>query len=585
MRLKLNNLGKNQTHWNSISLMPKGGLQLDNPKYEILETDQISFRIDTPNNFISAKLIVENIEIEGRLCPIANDELNTSFEWVPRHNKKFGYDSLFLHFFGIAELAVELTDINNETSLILFEPINIYGRRVTAERAISMLSYITNKADQTTLEALSPTAFGSKLVKSGISPADILNRLEKTLSEIEPIIKKIIHNPITSLRSKMEKIYNPEPSCVDDQSIDWISEHTGLSVDASCSNDGLFQVGMHWKSMPEVNIRQFKQSTDLYENQVIAFHLNKIFSEGRRILEQCEQYRQSVSPKEVKDFGNGFLSFYNVARKNVQAETAKYSYRAKLCVERSERMLLFFNRMVPTKKKLIGKIALTEKIKANRHYLLLIKHLKEWLQVRQINWVEQDVLSSVNSTPVLFEYYTVLLTNSWLKIIGESSQTGLFNGVINGRKARLYYEPTYPSPQSGDSKYGIWSTDILVNKGRRPDIVIDLSYDDDALRELLILDAKCRNEKVVLAESLPECIPKYGYGIRDRNGGNPVKCVVMMHPKPIDNHDTFIDFYKPPYDCSGPKRAYPILGAQRINIDPEGRENGLHNLLKILVCN
>lgn len=582
MRLELKNVGRNHKNWDSIVLMSTDGNLCSLAKYEILETDQISFKVNVPSKYISAKLIIENIELQGAEC-CSDDDLVSSFEWLPKHNKKFGYDAIFLHFFGIAQLAVELTNINNETNVVLFEPINIYGRLVTADRAVSMLSYISKEANHSILKALSPTTFGSKLVKNGISPADILKRLEKTLEEIEPIVKTIIHRPITSLRGKTEILYNPTPDQVDDESIEWISENSGLSVDALCSDDGLFQFGMHWRSMPEVKAKHLSQSCDLYENQLIAFYLSKVSCEGRRIVERCEQYRQNLSFTEERDFGGEYRNFYNVTRKSLQAVTAKYLYRAKLCMEKSERMLLVFNRMVPTSKNPLGKVALTEKLKANRHYLLLIKHLKEWLEIREINWIEQNILSSVNSTPVLFEYYTVLLTNRWLKNNGETSQQGLFDGTINGRKARLYYEPSYPHPSYGDSKYGIWSSDISAKKGRRPDIVIDLSYEENTERELVILDAKCRKEQNVLRESLPECIPKYGYGIRDKQGNNPVKCVVMLHPKPNNETDSFVDFYAAPYNCFGLKRAYPILGAQRMNIDSKGSENGFHRLLHLLI--
>lgn len=581
MELELINLGRNQSDWDFINLSLAGdNLGLD-CKYSILETDQVGFRLKVPSNFVSAKLIVEKMEVGGVVSLV--DDVSKVFEWLPRRNKVFGYESLFLHFFGVAQLAIELIDLDDEKKVYLFESISVYGRKVTAERAEAMLSYISSKADKYLLEALSPTSFSANLVSNGIAPAEILKRLEKSLSDIEPTLKNVIVNPISSLRPKFEVVYNPIAEEIDDKGIEWICENVGLSEDATCEDDGLFKFGMHWKLMPEVVKSSFEQSTDLYENQIVVFYLNRMLMESKGILLGFEKVKINISSSEGKVIHKDYVSFYSVAKKGLQADNIKNIRRAKSCIEKVERMLNIFNKMVPTTKLVVGKIYITEKLKSNRHYLLLLKYLKEWTDVRDINWVEKSVLNNIHSTPVLFEYYTVLLTDSWLKSNGIHSKDGLFDGDIHGRKVRLYYEPTYPSSKNEKSIYNIWSSDINVTLGRRPDIVVDVDYDIQSERELYIFDAKCRSEHKVLKESIPDCIPKYGYGIRDAIGRNPVKCIVMLHPKPSSVDDLFIDFYSSPYHLDGKFRAYPVIGAQRINLSHNGVEFGFQKLLTSLL--
>ncbi|WP_108652652.1 DUF2357 domain-containing protein [Dongshaea marina] len=566
MILELFNLKRSEGDWESITLNPIGDQRIQPAVAEILETDQIKFRLSCQGEYQSAKLIIESIEIAGRL--VNSDSPITSFEWMPSHNRKFGYDALFLHFFGVANLAIELSNSDNDSVIELFEPINIHGRRITAERAESMLKYISNTADKYILETLSPTSFGSKLTKDGIAPADLLDRLEKSLSEVDLAIRKVISRPITSLRSNPRVIYNPKAELIDDLSTEWIGEHAGLGQDATCENDGLFKFGFHWKGMPDVRVNSPYQSMDIYENQLIAFYLKKLVAESRRIYNQCKTHpkkRISYSSGAIRD---GYVSFYDVSNKSIKSATAKYAHRAKICVENAEKILRAFNKHVPTTKS-PHRLVVTEKIKNNRHYALLIKHIKEWLNVRHINWIEKHVLSSVNSTPLLFEYYTVLLTDSWLKNNGSSNSNGLFDGSIRGRRAKLLYEPTYPSPRyKSISEHGIWSCDINVIKGRRPDIVIDIDYDTPEERELVILDAKCRKENIVLRDELPTCSIKYGYGIRDANGKSPVKSVIMLHPQPKFKNDEFLDFYSSPHGLSLDQISKPEVIASLATINP-----------------
>jgi len=578
MMLTLNNLSTHNRLWDLIHLQPIKEIHSHVSKFDILETDQIKFTLLAPSGSTAAKLVVAGFEAFGHL--ISDDGNTCIFEWMPKKNSHFGYDAFFLHFFGIANFAIELFDSTQTNNLVVFEAINIYGRRITATRAEAMLSFISKHADSETLKALSPTSYGAMITKNGVSIADLLMRLEMTIKDIDHLIFNIIKKPITSLRSQQTTIHNPSTDQIDTFGISWIAEHAGIGEDASCESDGLFRHGFKWKSMPEVKIYHSKESTDIYENQLIYFYLARLAHEGNRIYKKCDELIKFRQEKSERDFGE-YKSFFSIARKGMNESVGTYLQRSKHCINKIEKLISVFNKTVPTSKVSIRKVAVTEKIKSNRHYILFLRAMKDWIEVREINWLANNVLASINSIPQLFEYYTILSVSNWLKKESNSSQEGLFNGFAFGKNIHLLYEPSYPSAGHIKSEHSLWATDFDVNKGRRPDIVIDINRNNPNERLLLIFDAKCRSEKNVLNESLPECALKYGYGIRDISGKCPVRAVVMLHPKSETSRDDgFISFYKAPFGVFEGSTAYPILGAQRININSEGIEFGLYKLLE-----
>ncbi|MCQ8230708.1 nuclease domain-containing protein [Pectobacterium carotovorum] len=579
MILELINLKSRAESWSKITLSLCNGSKESVPQHAILETDQIAFKLYTKDKYCSAKLLVESLEISGT----DTDESGMVFEWMPKRNTRFGHESLFLHYFGIAELAVELVDEQGDITVFVFDSIEIYGRKITAERATSMLSYISTKVDEHILTALSPTTFSSKLVRNGVTPAEVLSRLEKTVEDVEVTIKNIILRPITSLRTSNIVIHNPTNEDVDDCGVEWITEFSGLSYQVGCEHDSIFHSGIEWRGMPEVLVTKNVTSTDIYENHLVIFYLNKLLTEGKRILNKCIQMKLSGNAHSTSINAIGYVSFFDVSHKNLNSITAKYEIRARTCVNKLEKMISSFNKHIPVSSRNIGRLMLTEKIKANRHYLLFVKNIKEWVDCRDINWLEHMLFSNIHSTPVLFEYYSIILVDSWLKNKGDNQHKGLFSGKLHGENVKLYYEPSYPHPSYGESANGIWSCDIKSKRGRRPDIVIDVDNDNSERRKLYVFDAKCRNEYDVINYSLPECSMKYGYGLRDKNGRCPVQCVVILHPKPMAEQDNFVDFYANPFDFKGKTPAYPIIGAQRLNISGRGAESGLHNFLNDLL--
>lgn len=582
MNLKLINITPGATLWHQFSLDPATDGDIEPCDFEILETDQVQFRLTTNKTYISAKLIIESMEIDGDLSP--DGDKKTVFEWVPRSNARYGRDALFLHYFGVAQPAVELIGEDGEVEVVAFKPFNILGRKITAERAEAMLSYISQNANEQIMEAISPTSYAANLTSKGVAPADALWRMESSLKVIDGMIRYIIRSPITGLRRHIRSISSPDSTQIDDYGINWIAEHAGIAEDANSQDDALFKYALKWKSMPHADVSVMEESTDLYENQLIRLLLARVLAECRKILDECLEARRRTLRPVSRLHRTGYVSFFDVAKKDSVRASLSYEIRARKCIGIAERCNQQFNTHVPTSNKTITRIEITSRIKENRHYILLLEQIEQWMNSKDINWIARTMMGSVHSTPVLFEYYTLLLVDAWLKKHGEPDTEGLFKGRLEGKEVTLLYEPRYPSPIATErAEYGIWASDRENRRGRRPDIVIDVQASSQERRKLYILDAKCRGERDVLRHSMPECALKYGYGLRDADGHCPVRAVVTLHPRPESKTEMFLDFHHAPYDLFGAKRAYPVIGSQRISINPGGSEFGLGRLLQALL--
>jgi hypothetical protein len=241
-----------------------------------------------------------------------------------------------------------------------------------------------------------------------------------------------------------------------------------------------------------------------------------------------------------------------------------------------------FDAKVPTSKRRPSSLKPTAKMRANIHYIKMSRMMNDWLQKKEVVWLDKVLFSSINSTWRLFEYYTVISTHNWLLSQAENINAGLFKGgVIGAEKVALCHEPRIPKANRAmdDDQYVV--VDRFTRNLRTPDIVIEL--ESHSQRQLLVFDAKCRQERDVWSD-LTMCESKYTNAIRDRASGKPiVKSLVMLYPKTSQHKDTrFQDYYLEPYRKDDHFFAEPVMGIQRILIEKDGVEKSYSELLGTL---
>lgn len=277
-----------------------------------------------------------------------------------------------------------------------------------------------------------------------------------------------------------------------------------------------------------------------------------------------------------------YRNFYSIANKFLDRISANYAQRAEKCFLHCEHLIKQFNRRVPTQQIRPKTLNPTLKMRANKPYMAMVRAMHDWLVKREILWLEKIIFSSINSTWKLFEYYTVLVTNKYLDSFGESESEALFSGYCGTSRVQLSYEPSWPTVDRAMPDDSIVIVDRYTGQRRTPDIVLDIQ-NETGERHILILDAKCRQEKYVW-EELKNCQLKYIYAVRERDGRCPVKGLVMLYPRSSEEHSLdFQDYYLKPHGINDFLPVQPYMGIQRINTSPEGIENGLHRLLGSLL--
>ncbi|WP_444912912.1 DUF2357 domain-containing protein [Microbulbifer sp. PAAF003] len=580
MELLLKNLKPRKNSWEEYLLLPANEEAAFTEK-TVFETDQIEFELKCPPNIIKAKLFIGDAEISGALDNYS--DVTSIFKFTPRRNRRYGYDALFLHYCGIANMNVLITSSEGIESRILFESINVCGRKITAQRIEKILNYLSNNITQELLNVFSPTQFRANLANNGVSIADRIQRLENTLEEVDEIIRVIMHRPIKALRPTQRTLKNPMPESLQGNDIEWVLENAGQSVEADCPENAIFHSQFRWLTMEEVENSTPLESTNIQENQLIRFFLITLRSNASEILSKCKlDVDSKYSFDLVAEDGATYRNFYSIANKFFNRIGSSYSKRAEKCFLHCGYLIRQFDKRVPTQPIKPKTLNPTQKMRSNKPYMAMVRAMHDWLVKCEILWLDKIIFSSINSTWKLFEYYTVLTVNNWLTSFGINESKALFYGYYGDNFVKLLYEPSWPTIDRAKPDDRIAIADRYTRQRRTPDIILDIQ-NKIGQRNILILDAKCRQERDVW-EDLKSCQLKYIHAVRERDGRCPVKGLVLLYPRSSEQHSLdFQDYYLEPFGLNDLYSAEPYMGIQRIDISSDGSENGLHRLLESLL--
>ncbi len=578
MQLTLSNYRTDSSRWQRYVLQPANRSIKETNKV-VFETDQIKFSLSCPANIVSAKLFIGDAELHGKM--IVSGE-GSRFEWKPKINKRFGHDAFFLHYCGIANLSILTWNDEGISQRVLFESVNVCGRKITAERVGNMLTYISTNITEDLLQVFSPTQFDANLVKKGVSLAENLQRLEVTLQQVSTSLKGVISRPLSSLRPTLRTLKYPSPEQLQSCDMEWVLENAGLAVEADSAETALFHSGFRWRAMAEIASTAPADSTDIQENHLIRFYLITLQQNANELVNQSRLSEEETSNDPISDDGEVYLNFYSIANRLLNKLGAGYYQRAEECLNHCNHLLTLFDKHIPTRSLSPNTLRITEKMRTNRHYHGMAKLMHDWMEKREVVWLEKVILSSINSTWKLFEYYCVMVTNNFLFSEGISSNKGLFSGGFRGRQLSLSFEPRWPTANKAGPNDSIIIVDRYTNNYREPDIVIDIQATKTQPQKILVFDAKCRGEQDVWKD-LQKCELKYTLGVRDLDGKCPVRSLIMLYPAPSSASDiNFQDYYLAPFNLQGPKSAEPVMGIQRLNILDNGCEKGLDDFLSLL---
>jgi len=514
------------------------------------------------------------------------------------------YQSLFFNYFGIAQLILEL-EIDGGHVTAVIEPLEIQGRKVTADRATKMLKYVSSKASIDILNELCPTAMNSNLSDEGVQPSEILDKLEKTIEGLKKQFLLIAKSPIKKLRSKIKTIYHPTSYDVDEEGMNWLLENSWALTETESADEALISHDGDYYIASEVQTRKMVNTTDIYENKLIHFCINRIHTEACRLLREAEA--NIANSHRVLPVRENFVSFYKLAEKyDTKGVAQNFISRIKKSVDEANKLCALADKFIPVSNQQIDTISVTEQVKSRPAYLQCVAYLRDWIKEYFVAWESAVSLAKVTNLPRLFEYYLTVVIDDTLNVLGRrnSESSGLFQGKIHDSSYHLRYEPTYWKPRhreslnqaivSVDNEKLIHSINDRVRNFsassakkylcREPDIVIERSDPNGNIDQLYVFDAKCwSDENKMYNSQVPELAMKYAMGLRRRDGKQVVKSCVAINPCPENNDLVFNDFYAQPCNLFGRTPAFPIIGTQRAAITANGEEPGIFKLVKQVI--
>lgn len=564
--------------------------QNSSPNYSLLENAVIKIELECDHGWHSASMLIGEYEFHCRKIP--SDDEKSHFIWEPAYRKNgFGFHSLFHNYFGIVQITIELTN-ESGSQLVPFEPIEIFAKKLTADRTEKMLNFLLESRNEHTLSLISPASVGGKLSTQGITPGELLGNLEDTVTDAERFIRKIIKNPIRRLKNKETFQSLSSTSHLDEHSITWILENIGTCLASDSREEAQFSHDNTWYKIPEAIVYTSIESTDIYENKIIYVFLKKLKAHLDIFLKQLND---SLKPN-TKPVPAGYVSFFQLLETSTGRTKQLYKSRIADLEERLRVLNNLVTTHIPVTNHHVRGFSVTERIKKNRPYLDIMRIIRDWFIEKRVQWHKLNLLVNINNTPKLFELYCALSLNQHLHNKAGIEPTGLFNHAIHDVTIELLYDHPFYKPRHKSATDSLLvNTDLerrrdALNDGpskswshvyhnRRPDLTI-LIKDSTDLKSVWIFDAKYKDPEAAYAEDLPLCTMKYFHGLNGIDGSAPVKGVFILHPVQENSFDrNYLDFHAHPYNIFGDSPVLPALGTLGIEVESFGKETEFFRLI------
>lgn len=571
--------GKRQGH--EIVLSQATELQSIRDTPYVLETEAFTLHLRLEHEYSKVNLVMDGIDSYD----FSNNGIKENcfyYTLRPKKTVSNGYEALFYNYFGMASLEVKLT-FDNKVDIVLFSPLEVLARKLTADQATYMVDYILEESKGDLYSCFSATRLNSGYVDGGEQPKKIFNKLSKTISVLEELLPYIITKPLTRVSSETRMQNGYQAVEIDESSLGWLSENLSVLDET----DDLDRAHLHYDGAyylaREIQTAVILDHTDIYENRIIYSFLLKL----KRFSIEMERNLSETVPRKSPDSRgqDGYVSFFSAMNEWVSSSYGVDIERVNSFNDRITRLMQLFSDRVPVSIVDEGLPVLTQKAKANRFYASIFRAIVEWYRFNQVDWRSKEILLAIKSIPILFEYYTVLKTRSALKSLCDVNSVQVDKQTIlscqyGGHSVKLWYEPDFwmvGHKKVEDAQYlntevkrfyrtdggeGFKASNHQFSK-RVPDIVIELTS-AAGKKSLLIFDAKYSTMEMAYTNYLRDCAMKYIHGIHEINGASPVRSMILICP--AQNKVSLADMHAPPYNLFGDKTALPVIGVQSVGL-------------------
>ena len=446
----------------------------------------------------------------------------------------------------------------------LIAVIDVQARKITAEQALKMISYLSERH-----ETLIRTCFSRSTIPTGsmpkglVQPEAYLDCAEKFLELKKGLLLDLVRTRRTRLIPIKEMAWSPQSSSA---VIDVADVIDGL--DGIMPTHGSPDLVIRKRSFKVVNLplTVLRESSDLLENQILLGGLYSI----RTRVEQIAAELLRIRTGEIEPAG-GYESLRSLVLELTCTGMLNRCERIKSdCIDLTRVMedrlgVKYHGELRPR---------MTPYARSSKVYRLLFTKLADWYDLGELSFDAQHLIVKLRSLWQIYEFFCLFVLSECLMNSGWKSLDCLPDPdfgysvpsmVSLGREAyilNIHYNKAIKPIKNGVSESGLVDVEhrgFSSNSHWRPDFVFEFKIDGKASRRYLILDSKYSTEETVKKYHLPEITQKYYWGtsVYDAATGR------------IDNRS-----------IAGVAAIYPKAGRPIVNW--RGRSNDLKSLTSVL---
>ncbi|HHY0380110.1 TPA: hypothetical protein ACVU3Y_001460 [Vibrio parahaemolyticus] len=573
------------------------GFQLE-PSSWVKENEVIELLLSVPAKFQSAILNLYDHQVPATYVDFGED--HTNFIWKPQRLKNRSIDCLFINYFGLAELAVELEDEEGSKVIKIFAPLEIFASKLNAKNVEDMLSYLATLGDEQLHSLFQTTKHGAGFKEGSTSPNGSLERLEHTIDKLSFLFQSLFSKPITKLLPEHRVLQASGEEDLDDSALGWLLDNLSVVEEVDDIDRAHFEFNDRMYKAHSVQVPVLKENSNLYENQVIHGFIVTLLNEADK---QLTNYNRTGSLKSTfsEEIPEGYSSFFTQVNRFKKELLGNQITRCLRAIDRLKFLKHSLDASIPVTNYVLDRPILTQKAEAQQSYRGVFIEYINWFERSCPDWSVYQNLLAIKSIPTLFESYTYYRIGESLNSIlnptkGQKSINSLMHD-IDGNEISLVREPTYWMPKnsrSNESSY-INSEGKVLRKGkvtirssqhkyshRCPDIVIEVRNENKPSK-LIVLDAKYTYPTLAFSKYLPECTMKYVHGIHNRSNKNSLVCsMTIIHPMG-DAERSFQSFHTFDYSIEGSMPVSPSLQTLGLQLSFSQDADCLRETLKLLL--
>lgn len=508
----------------------------------------------------------------------------------------------FKNFIGLTHAELYLkSDGQFFTSIAL----NIYARKITYERALSLLRMIGEKSDISSI-CFSVTKLNSDKNNSATNITAMLNAGISALDYFQQNRSRFAQFPCSRTKTVIKTKRYSDSVQLDDRSIAYICNHPD-SLQTSQFYEMDVALGSRYFKINQIETNSHIKDTDVIENQIIVAFIYNFADYLRGLLERISRYKES---------GKGLFeidgeSYVSIDRLLVDSGLILSLHVDKIhsALDKCLQCLNFIQKRIPCEL-VDGANVLplpTQQVLARTHYLQLFSLIKNYYDVGDPQWRGQMEFFGLRNLYKIYEFVCLIYLIDSIQSIGfkvkqadyldetyyqedirpinEPSNYYVFEkGEL---KIELYYEPKSVNAKNitlSDSKACLVDLVHKNSKTWTPDYVIKVSTSD--ITSCHVLDAKYSDKKTVENIHLPECAFKYTTKMAKlslNKEAMPIDSLTLLYSDIKVGYDSFHVHPFGLYSDNGELNQnafFPITGKMPLH---EGNADELKKLVKDLI--